>query len=391
MTIQLPREKWENLPGGLANAIKQAKEREFEKMFIFDSDCHQSEPFRAMAKYVDDPLRNLLLSPDPEEDPFQARLARMYAAETHMDDQYYMAGVKLLKRPETSLTRANWQLADELIRIHTELMHDIGIKGSIILPTSMLRLAIGSPRAEVTVAKAYINYMLDNFLGKYPEMNTLIYVPTQSPDKAVELIDKFGHEKGVLGIMISAASSVNAGSDLMDPIYEACTSKQLPVCVHGHRNAASPDMKFLGEHALTFPMSLIRHLTSVILNGVPVCYPKLKFVFMEGGVTWIPWIRARLDDEYTKRRIEAPLLTKLPSEYMKDFYYTSQPLEQSHMEGLPPIFDMMDFENHLLYASDYPHWDFDVPSVIYDLPFLSETVKKKILGENAKRLFGLGN
>ena len=298
MTLRLPREKWENLPGGLANAIKQAKDREFEKIFIFDSDCHQNEPFRAMAKYVDDPLRNLLLSPDPEEDPFQARLSRIYRG-AYRDDQFYMSGVNLLKRPETSMTVANWQQADELIRIHTELMRDIGIKGSIILPTPMLGLSKGSQKTEVIVAKAYINYMLDNFLGKYTEMYTLIYVPTQSPDKAAELVDKLGSEKGISGIMISAASSVNAGSDSMDPIYEACSSKGLPVCVHGHRNAASPGMGFLGEHALTFPVSLIRHLTSVILNGLPVRFPKLKFVFMEGGVTWIPWIMARLDDEYT--------------------------------------------------------------------------------------------
>ena len=42
-----------------------------------------------------------------------------------------------------------------------------------------------------------------------------------------------------------------------------------------------------------------------------------------------------------------------------------------------------------MYASDYPHWDFDVPSKIWDLPFLSETRQHNVLGGNAARLFNL--
>jgi predicted TIM-barrel fold metal-dependent hydrolase len=40
-----------------------------------------------------------------------------------------------------------------------------------------------------------------------------------------------------------------------------------------------------------------------------------------------------------------------------------------------------------MYSSDYPHWDFDLPSRIYDLPFLDEEEKRAILGGNACRLF----
>jgi len=50
---------------------------------------------------------------------------------------------------------------------------------------------------------------------------------------------------------------------------------------------------------------------------------------------------------------------------------------------------MINAETQLMYASDYPHWDFDLPSTIYDLPFLSEKAKHNILGGTAARLFGL--
>jgi predicted TIM-barrel fold metal-dependent hydrolase len=46
-------------------------------------------------------------------------------------------------------------------------------------------------------------------------------------------------------------------------------------------------------------------------------------------------------------------------------------------------------ETQLLFASDWPHWDFDGPNTIWDLPFLSEKAKKNILGGNAARLFNL--
>ena len=50
---------------------------------------------------------------------------------------------------------------------------------------------------------------------------------------------------------------------------------------------------------------------------------------------------------------------------------------------------MMNAETQLMYASDYPHWDFDLPSTIYDLPFLTDKARHNILGGTAARLFGL--
>ena len=74
---------------------------------------------------------------------------------------------------------------------------------------------------------------------------------------------------------------------------------------------------------------------------------------------------------------------------MRDMYYSSQPMEIQDMGAMECTFRMINAETQLLYSSDYPHWDFDLPSTISDLPFLSEKAKHNILGGNAARLFKL--
>src|SRR6202034_3449629 len=78
-----------------------------------------------------------------------------------------------------------------------------------------------------------------------------------------------------------------------------------------------------------------------------------------------------------------------PSEYMQEMFYSSQPLERSNMELTEATFKAMKAESQLLFASDWPHWDFDLPSSITTLPFLNEEAKRNILGLNAARLFNL--
>jgi predicted TIM-barrel fold metal-dependent hydrolase len=74
---------------------------------------------------------------------------------------------------------------------------------------------------------------------------------------------------------------------------------------------------------------------------------------------------------------------------MRDMYYTSQPIENNDYALMEPTMRAMNAETQLLFSSDYPHWDFNLPSTIWDLPFLSEAAKRRILGQNAWDLFQL--
>ena len=142
-------------------------------------------------------------------------------------------------------------------------------------------------------------------------------------------------------------------------------------------------------HALSFVHCNLVHMSNWIINGLPERFPKLKVLWIESGLAWIPYLMQRLDHEYQMRSCEAPLLKRLPSEYMREMFYTSQPMEKTNLKLLQATMEAFNAETQLLYASDWPHWDFDAPSAITKLPFLNEQAKRNILGLNAARLFGL--
>jgi predicted TIM-barrel fold metal-dependent hydrolase len=88
----------------------------------------------------------------------------------------------------------------------------------------------------------------------------------------------------------------------------------------------------------------------------------------------------------------SPLLEKSPEEYIRDqFYFGTQPLEEPDNPAmLEPIFDMVGPES-IMFASDYPHWDFDNPATITDIfeRTLDDEGIDRVLHDNASEVFGI--
>ena len=97
----------------------------------------------------------------------------------------------------------------------------------------------------------------------------------------------------------------------------------------------------------------------------------------------------RLDAAYLRYRTELPLLEKKPSEYIRDWYIGTHELESLPRRGdLVKLIELYQGQDTTMWASDWPHLERDLIAgfMRYEM---DETLRRKILGENALRFFGL--
>jgi len=278
-------------------------------------------------------------------------------------------------------------------------MDYLGIDQCLVLSHSLL--AGGGFTADderhYQLAKGSAEYMLDHVLDPDAGIYSAIPVPYGDVEGSLDLVERMGEKEAFVGLyMVTGGAEPPLGNRKYEPIYELAEEMDLPVVFHTGGSGLDQYHtkgfgKFIETHTLGFLESNMSQMTSLLIQGIPEKFPDLDMVFLESGVFWVGALAQRLDTEYLKRQSEAPMLKKRPSEYIKDhFSFGTQPIEDpqnpDHMEA---AIDMLGGPENLMYASDYPHWDFDRPSSITDLPFLSDADKERIMWKNAAEVFGL--
>ena len=96
----------------------------------------------------------------------------------------------------------------------------------------------------------------------------------------------------------------------------------LPLGIHvggygGHAPTGGGWPSYYCEEHQSNAHTVASNLTSLVLEGVPERFPKLKIVFIEGGFGWIPATMWRMDQHFERFRSEVPHLKRRPSEYVK--------------------------------------------------------------------------
>ena len=273
-------------------------------------------------------------------------------------------------------------------------MDALGLDYQIVFPTPMLTLGM-HPQDDIEAALggAYNRWLVERILPEDDRLKGLLYLPFNTPEACVDQVKRHAHLDSVIGFTICSTRNKPVHHNSYMKLYSLMEETGKPLAFHSGFNWNDPSFlqlnRFLSMHALSFVHYNLIHMTNWIINGLPERFPKLKVLWVESGLAWIPFLMQRLDHEYQMRSCEAPLLKKLPSEYMREMFYTSQPLEKTNLKLLQASMDAFNADTQLLYASDWPHWDFDPPRAITTLPFLNEQAKRNILGLNAARIFNL--
>jgi predicted TIM-barrel fold metal-dependent hydrolase len=373
----------------LARATRQAAERGLDKYFIVDADSHIGDglAWAEVLKFVEnETVRDAAMF-------FGGGTGRSAFLNDTPGLQHQHAGGRIPHGAHLREPIADKSVPRE-VALSRKAMDCMALDYQVFFPGALLFLGMHPQREiEAELATAYNRWIVEHVLPHEPRMKAMLYLPFNTPEAAEATVQRFLGAPGVVGFLVTSTRYQPVHANEYMRLYAMLEEAGMPIGFHAHHNWHNEYTRhlnrFLSMHAISFVLSNMVHLTNWVVNGLPVRFPKLKVLWIESGLAWLPFLMQRLDHEYLMRVSEAPLLKRLPSEYIAEMYYTMQPMEATNLKLLEGTFEAIRADTQLLYASDWPHWDFDVPAKVFDLPFLDERARRNILGLNASRVFNL--
>jgi uncharacterized protein len=253
---------------------------------------------------------------------------------------------------------------------------------------------LANPHYAGALARAYNDWVLETWIPRDERLRASMIVAPQDPHGAAAEIRRVGGHPKVAQVLVSSGAQRPYGDPFYHPIWDACAEVGLPLTAHLGGNAGvnsmptgcGPPTFFWEAHALLCETGM-GHVASVIAHGVFEKWPSARFGLIECGIAWLPAILWRLDEDYRALRKETPWLKRLPSEYAHDHIRVgTQPLEMPrNPAALWPALEDIGARDMLMFASDYPHWDFDDPAFLR----VPAEWREQVLDGNAREIYGL--
>jgi predicted TIM-barrel fold metal-dependent hydrolase len=236
-------------------------------------------------------------------------------------------------------------------------------------------------------------WQLETWLEFDNRLRGTIAVAHEYPDLAVAEIERRAGDERFVAVLLPASAAEPLGSPKYWPIYRAATECGRPVVVHtggyvDHRGAGYPS--FYLEYHVGNGLVTQSQLAGMVAGGLFDEVPGVRIVLTESGIAWAAALRWSLDTAWEQMRPDHPRLDRRPSEYIDEHvWFTTQPIEEpAEPRHLMYAIEQARLGDRLLFATDYPHWDFDSPKQA--LPrVMDKEMRRAIMCGNALNLYGL--
>jgi predicted TIM-barrel fold metal-dependent hydrolase len=190
------------------------------------------------------------------------------------------------------------------------------------------------------------------------------------------------------------------GCEYWNPLWEVCEELDLPI--NFHIGASEQSMDWLGtagwpglsaNHRAGLAGSMMfidngRVIGNIIYSGILDRFPKLKFVSVESGIGWIPFIMESIDYQF-KSLINPSNLLHKPSEYFRKNFYGTFWFET---RDLSHVIEQVGVDN-CMFETDFPHIVCLHPAPLdyidEGLAKLPHESRNKVMSTNAARVYNI--
>jgi predicted TIM-barrel fold metal-dependent hydrolase len=334
-----------------------------------DCDIHPSVPnLKALHPYLTDHWRDIIVQRGMHE----------------LNSIAYPANSPLTARPDWRVEGVRPGSSLELLRRHAldPFQTSIAIANCLYGVQLLFSEDMGAG-----FARAVNDWMAAEWLDNEPRLRASIVVPAQSPELAVDEINRVAPDQRFVQVLLLVMNDMPLGKRHYWPIYAAAQKHGLAVGIHAgsaYRHPVTPVgwPSYYTEDYAAQAAGFQQALSSLICEGVFTKFPGLKVVLLESGFTWLPAHLWRLTKFWRGLRMEVPWLDRAPAEIVKsNVRLTIQPCDGPPTEAMfQRLMEHMDSDELLLFSTDYPHWQFEGEDV---LPAgLSPSMVRKIMIDN---------
>lgn len=224
----------------------------------------------------------------------------------------------------------------------------------------------------------FVHQKPDRFIG-------MGMVPLQDSGIAIAELERTVNELGFRAVQVgTAVEETELGEEKLWPFWKRAEELGVVVFIHPAGFRHPRFRKFLMWNGLGQPIEEAIAMSSLIYEGVLERFPRLKLCIAHGG-GFLPYYAGRVDRNFANRPHETENIHKPPSEYMRQFFYDSAVYNIDMLEFLSEKVG----DSRIFLGGDYPVGEDDPVAFVRESKRLSEETKKKVLGENIAREFGL--